>query len=111
MVKTRSDGPIALRNGERAMNKAALYGPALGLLLIAGAADAGSYTVPLNPPCPSYRLNRDGGPELLLQCLQGTSWVTVLHVVDPTCPKTSWVDAKDVNGNITVTCKGPRLTR
>ncbi len=91
------------------MNKAAMYGLALALLVVAGAADAAS--IWFDRPCANYRLNRDGGPELVLQCLQGTTYVTVLTIVDPTCPKTSWVDSKDANGNITVTCKGPRLTR
>ena len=91
------------------MKRAALFGSLLGLLLIAGTADAGS--ISFDRPCANYRLNREGGPQLLLQCLQGTTYVTVLTIVDPTCPKTSWVDSKDVSGNITVTCKGPRLTR
>jgi len=91
------------------MNKTATYGLMLALLVVAGAADAGSIT--FDRPCANYRLNRDGGPQLLLQCLQGTTYVTVLTIVDPTCPKTSWADSKDVNGNITVTCRGPRLTR
>ena len=93
------------------MNKAALFAPALGLLLIAGGADAVSYPVTLDRPCTTYRLTRDSGPYLQLQCLSGTNYVTVLTVVDPTCPKTSWADSKDGNGNITLTCKGPRLTR
>jgi len=93
------------------MNKTALFGPAFGLLLFAGVADASSIT--FDRPCANtnYRLNRDGGPELLLQCLEGTTYVTKLTIVDPTCPKTSWSDTKDVSGNITITCKGPRLTR
>lgn len=92
------------------MKRAPLFAAALGLLVIAGAADAGSISI--DRPCTNYRLNRDGSnPQLLLQCLQDTSYVTVLTIDDPTCPKTSWVDTKDANGNITVTCKGPRLTR
>jgi hypothetical protein len=91
------------------MTRAALFGSALGLLMVAGAADAGSIT--FDRPCANYRLNRDSSAQLLLQCLQGTTYVTVLTIVDPSCPKTSWVDSKDINGNITVTCKGPRLTR
>lgn len=91
------------------MNKTALFASALGLLIVAGTADAGS--ISFDRPCVNYRLNRDGGPQLLVQCLQGTNYVTVITIVDPTCPKTSWVDGKDSNGNITVTCKGPRLTR
>ena len=91
------------------MKKAALFGAALGLLMVVGAADAGS--ISFGRPCLNYRLNRDGGPQLVVQCLQGTTYVTVLTIDDPSCPKTSWVDSKDANGNITITCKGPRLTR
>lgn len=91
------------------MKRLALFGSVLGLLMVAGAADAGSISI--DRPCTNYRLNRDGGPELLLQCLEGTAYVTKVTIVDPTCPKTSWAESKDINGNITVTCKGPRLTR
>ncbi|MEP6942064.1 MAG: hypothetical protein ABI981_03970 [Betaproteobacteria bacterium] len=91
------------------MKRAALFASALALLIVAGAADAGS--ISFDRPCLNYRLNRDGGPQLLLQCLQGTTYVTVLTILDPTCPKTSWADSKEANGNITITCKGPRLTR
>jgi hypothetical protein len=111
IVEPCNDGPIALRKGERAMRRAALFGSVLGLLLVAGAADAASITFPRPCANTNYRLSRDSGPELVMQCLQGTTYVTVLTIVDPTCPKTSWADSKDVNGNITVTCKGPRLTR
>jgi hypothetical protein len=91
------------------MKRAAVFGSMLGLLLVAGAADAGSYAIPR--PCANYRLNRDGGPQLLLQCLEASGYVTYVTLVDPTCPKTSWSESKDANGNITLTCKGPRLTR
>ena len=100
------------------MKSCALFGSVLGLLLVAGAADAVSYDLHMVDSqfnayrCANYRLTRQGGPELLLQCLEGSTYVTYLTIVDATCPKTSWVGSSvDGNGNFTITCKGARLTR